>query len=322
MKILITGCCGFIGYHLTIKLLKQENFQVYGIDNINNYYDINLKKNRLKNLKLFNKFKFFKIDITNEKKILNNFKKYKYDSVINLAAQAGVRYSISNPKAYFDSNIKGFFSIIEACNYIKTKHLLFASTSSVYGNSKNFPLKETDHTSKPLTFYAASKKTNEVMAYSYSNIYKLPITALRFFTVYGPYGRPDMALFKFTKAITEKDYLELYNNGNHYRDFTYIDDVTQSIYKLINKPSKKDIPFEVYNIASSKTIYLKKYLKTIEKFLQKKAKLKKLTLQQGDIKKTHASISKLESKIGKIKITKLEDGIGKFLSWYKNYYKK
>ena len=182
---------------------------------------------------------FSKIDIANEKKILNNFKENKYDIVINLAAQAGVGYSISNPKAYFDSNIKGFFSILEASKLIKTKHLIFASTSSVYGDSNKFPLKETQDTSKPLTLYAASKKTNEVLAYSYSNIYNLPITALRFFTVYGPYGRPDMALFKFTKAITENNYLELYNSGNHYRDFTYIDDIVKSIYKLIKKTFKK-----------------------------------------------------------------------------------
>ena len=321
MKILVTGCAGFIGYHLTKKILLNKKYKVFGIDNINNYYDIRLKKERLKILKENKSFKFFKIDLSNNNLLKSNFKKYRYNIVINLAAQAGVRFSIKNSKSYFDSNILGFYNLIELSKTIKVKHFIFASTSSVYGNSKKFPLLESFETDKPLSFYAASKKCNEVMAYSYSNIFKLPCTGLRFFTVYGPYGRPDMSLFKFTKSILKNDQLELYNNGHHIRDFTYIDDVINYIDSLILNVPKKEIPYDVYNIGSDKPNKLKLFLNLIEKSLKLKAKIKYTKMQKGDVYKTHANISKI-IKLTKIKPnTNLKTGIDNFINWYKIFYR-
>ena len=241
MTILVTGAAGFIGYHLIGKALN-KNKEVIGIDNINSYYDINLKKDRINNLKKNKKFSFYKVDLSNYKKLNNIVKKNKIKIIIHLAAQAGVRYSIKNTRTYFKSNLEGFFNILEVSRHNKIKHLIYASTSSVYGDSKKFPLNENDRTDQPLSFYAATKKSNEVMAHSYSYIYKLPCTGVRFFTVYGPFGRPDMALFKFTKNIINNHPIELFNNGYHLRDFTYVDDVVDGIYSLINKQSKKNYP--------------------------------------------------------------------------------
>tara|TARA_Y100000590_G_scaffold445628_1_gene578043 strand:- start:2017 stop:2988 length:972 start_codon:yes stop_codon:yes gene_type:complete len=322
MKILITGCAGFIGFHLSLYLLENTKNKIFGIDNLNNYYDVNLKKERLKILKNNLNFKFSKIDLKNKKSIFKDFKKNKYDIVVNLAAQAGVRFSIKNPQTYFDSNLVGFFNLIEASNFIKIKHFVFASTSSVYGDSKKFPLKETLSTDKPLSFYAATKKCNEVIAYSYSNIFKLKCTGLRFFTVYGPYGRPDMALFKFTKSILENKKLELYNSGNHYRDFTYIDDVVRYIFHIMFIYPKKPVPYKIYNIASGKPKKLKVFLQNIEKNLAQKSKIIKRKFQIGDVYKTHADISSIVSKTNKMYKTKLIDGIEKFINWYKVFYKK
>ncbi len=318
--ILITGCAGFIGFHLAEKLLKKNQI-IHGYDNLNNYYDIKLKEDRLKILKKYSNFKFKQIDISNYKRIYQDFKKNNYRFVINLAAQAGVRYSVENPRAYFDNNLLGFFNILEVSRTFKIKHLLYASTSSVYGENNKFPLKENYETSNPLTFYAATKKSNEVMAYSYSNIYKLPSTGLRFFTVYGPYGRPDMALFKFVESILNKKNLNLFNRGNHERDFTYVDDVVNAIDKLIKLPPKKNIPHDIFNIASSKPIKLKKYLNIIENNLNYKAKIKLKEMQIGDIKKTHGSIDKIFKKINFKPNTKIQNGISKFINWYKNEYK-
>ncbi len=319
MRILITGCAGFIGYHLCLKLLTDKKNKVFGIDSINDYYDINLKKKRLFNLKKKSrKFVFYKKNICDLSFLQNNFLINKYDCVINLAAQAGVQYSIYNPKSYLESNICGFFNILEVSRKNKIKHLIYASTSSVYGLNNNFPLKEETNTDHPLSFYAATKKSNEVMAHSYSNIYKLPCTGIRLFTVYGPYGRPDMSLFKFTKAILDSKTVNLFNFGNHVRDFTYIDDVINAIVKLIPKPSRKKIPYAIYNIASSKPRNLKFFLKIIEKFLDKKAKIKYKTLQIGDVKKTFASIKLLQKKIGFIPNIDIEQGIEKFIEWYRN----
>ena len=323
MKILITGCAGFIGYHLCNKLLATNKYEVYGIDNLNNYYDIELKKSRIKELKKkFKGFKFKKIDISNRNDISRLFNKEKFTHIINLAAQAGVRFSIENPMPYVESNLIGFFNILDLSRTSKIDHLIFASTSSVYGDSKKFPLKETDNTDRPLSFYAATKKSNEVMAYSYSNIYGLPCTGLRFFTVYGPYGRPDMALYKFTKSIINKNRIELFNKGNHIRDFTYVDDVTESIVKLINKPSKEKIPFEIYNVGNSKPEKLKLFLSIIEKTLGINAKVKLVKLQQGDVHKTHADTKKILKKINYKPRTKINEGISKFINWYTDYYKK
>lgn len=323
MRILVTGCAGFIGFHLCLSLLKNRKYQVCGIDNLNRYYDIGLKKNRLKILKKNKKkFIFHKLDITDYNKLKNFFLKYKFDCVINLAAQAGVRYSIKNPSNYFNNNVIGFYNILEISRIFKIKHLIFASTSSVYGASNKFPLKEEGDTDKPISFYAATKKTNEVLAYSYSSIYKLPCTGLRFFTVYGPYGRPDMSLFLFTKAIFESKVVKLFNKGDHVRDFTYIDDVVNSITKIVSKPSAGKIPFSVYNIATSSPKKLKVFLKSIENMIGKKAKIKYLNMQQGDIYKTHGDNKKIAKKINFKPKIKLADGIKKFIQWYKEYYGK
>ena len=321
MNILITGVAGFIGFHSVKKLLSIENnFKVIGIDNLNNYYDTKLKKDRLKILQKYTKFKFFKIDICDHKKIEKVFKNQKIKIVINLAASAGVRYSLTNPEPYFKNNFNGFFNVLNLCVKYKINHLIFASSSSVYGNSNKFPLKEDSETSKPLSFYAASKKCNEVMAYSYSNIYKLSCTGLRFFTVYGEYGRPDMALFKFSNNILLNKEIELYNKGNHIRDFTYIDDVVNQIYRLINKPSKKIIPFQIFNIASSNPIELKKYVQLIESALNKKAKYKLLKMQPGDVKKTFASTTKVRGVTKLNNVSNLKKGIDSYIKWFKKYY--
>ncbi len=320
MNILVTGAAGFIGYHLTFRLLNNK-INVIGIDNVNQYYDTKLKKDRIKLLKNFKNFNFYKVDLINYKKIDNIIKNYKIKYIIHLAAQAGVRYSIKKPKSYFKSNLEGFFNILELSKNNKIKHLIFASTSSVYGNSKKFPLKEETNTDRPLSFYAATKKSNEIMAHSYSFIHKLPCTAVRFFTVYGPLGRPDMALFKFTKNIIENKPIQLFNNGNHVRDFTYIDDIVEGIYLLIKKQSKKNIPYEIYNIGNGNPKKLIDYLNQIELNLKNKSKIKKLPLQIGDVVKTHADITKLKRQTNyKAKIN-IKKGIANFIEWYKEYYK-
>ncbi len=321
MRILVTGCAGFIGYHLSNYLLK-NNHEVIGIDNINNYYDVNLKKTRIKLLKNYKKFKFNKFDLINYKKLNMTIKQFDIKYVVHLAAQAGVRYSIKNPKTYFKNNLEVFFNVLEASKDNKIKHLIFASTSSVYGENNNFPLKENDNTDKPLSFYAATKKSNEILAHSYSFLYKLPSTALRFFTVYGPYGRPDMALFKFTKNILENKKIELYNNGNHSRDFTYISDVVSGIISIIKKPKKANAPFNIFNIGRGNSQKLKYYLNSIEKKLNKNAKIKKLPLQLGDIKKTHSDISSLKKYSNYLPTTDIDEGVSEFIDWYLHYYKK
>ena len=319
MKILITGCAGFIGFHLT-KFLTSKKISIIGIDNLNNYYDVNLKKNRLKLLKENKKFTFYKTDILNKQKLNNIIRKNKIKIIVHLAAQAGVRYSIENPKTYHKNNLEGFFNILEISKENKIKHLIFASTSSVYGESSNFPLNENENTSKPLSFYAATKKSNEVMAHSYSYIYKLPCTAVRFFTVYGPYGRPDMALFKFTKNILENRKIELYNNGKHLRDFTYIDDITKGIFSIINKPNKDKVPYNIFNIGNGKSRKLIDYLFFIEKKLGKKAIVKKLPLQKGDIIKTHSDIKLLKKFSNYKPKIDIEEGVSKFIDWFIDYY--
>ena len=320
MNILVTGSAGFIGFHTTVKLLKNK-INVVGIDNVNKYYDTRLKKNRIKSLKNFKNFNFYKVDLTQYKKLDNIIKKYKIKYIIHLAAQAGVRYSIDNPKSYFKSNLEGFFNILELSKNNKIQHLIYASTSSVYGNSKNFPLKEENNTNLPLSFYAATKKSNEVMAHSYSYIYKLPCTGVRFFTVYGSLGRPDMALFKFTKNILENKPIELFNKGDHIRDFTYVDDIVDGIYSLIKKQPKSKIPYDIFNIGNGNPKKLLEYVKEIELNLGKKAKIKKLPLQIGDVVKTHADIKKLQIKTKYKAKTNIKKGISNFIEWYKDYYK-
>ena len=321
MKILITGSAGFIGYHLAKYLLKDKKHKIFGLDSLNSYYSLSLKKNRLKELLKFKNFKFFKINLKNKTKTTPLFEKNKFDIVIHLAAQAGVRYSVQNPQSYLDNNIISFFNILDLARKFKIKHFIFASTSSVYGDQPKFPTHENCNTDKPLSFYAATKKSNEVLAHSYSNIFKLPCTGLRFFTVYGPYGRPDMALFKFTKNILKNRKIELFNSGNHDRDFTYIDDICEFIVRILNKPLNDKIPFNVINLGNGKSRKLKDYISNLEKSLGKKSIKINLKLQKGDILKTHADIKKIAKKTKYKPKTKIEDGITKFVDWYKSYYK-
>jgi len=333
MKILITGSSCLIVFHLSVLLLK-KGIKVKGIDCMNNYYDVKLKKARLNILKKYKNFSFSKINLENEKKINLVFKKFKPKIVIHLAAQAGVRYSIDKPRVYLKSNIDGFLNVIEASYKVNVKHLIMASSSSVYGANRSIPFKEIDKTETQLSIYAATKKANESMAHSYSNIWKIPITMLRFFTVYGPWGRPDMALFKFTKGIINNTPIDIYNNGNMYRDFTYIDDIVKGIYLLINKiPNKKQIgkykndslsnvaPFRVLNIGNSNKVLLLNFLKEIENRLNKKSKRKYLPLQKGDVKETLSNINLLKSLTKYNPKTNYKKGIGEFITWYKDYYK-
>ena len=321
MTILVTGCAGFIGYHTCVKLLKKNKI-VYGIDNLNKYYDVTLKKNRIKELKkIYKNFYFNKGDIENINFLKKIFKEKKIRKIIHLAAQAGVRYSILKPRTYMQSNILGFFNILKCSRIYKVNHCVFASTSSVYGNTKKFPTSENENTDHPLSFYAATKKSNEVMAYSYSNIYRLRTTGLRFFTIYGPYGRPDMSLFKFVKNIFQNKSIELYNRGEHYRDFTYVDDVVKYVLGLIKTKIKnnKVVPFEIYNIGNGKPVYLKSFVNIIKKKLDLKVKIKNMPFQKGDVIKTHSDTKKID-KIINFKKTAIERGIENFIKWYKEYY--
>ncbi len=321
MKILITGAAGFIGYHLTNKLIKTKH-KIFGIDNFNNYYSVKLKKDRVKDLiNQKGKFIFYKNDICNKEFVNKIFKKNKFDIVINLAAQAGVRYSIKNPESYIKRNIIGYFNILEACRFNKVKHLIYASTSSVYGDSTKFPLSEKLNTNKPLQLYAATKLSNELMAHSYSSLFNLRTTGLRFFTVYGPWGRPDMALFLMTKNIILGKKIKLFNYGNHIRDFTYVDDVIDAILKITLSKKKFRSKSEVYNIGNGKPVHLRKYIKEIELCLGKKAKIENLPLQMGDIVKTHASIKKIQKNFKFKPKFNVKSGVRNFIHWYKSYFK-
>ncbi len=319
--IIITGSAGFIGYSLCKFLLKNYDYKIVGIDNMNNYYDTKIKFDRTKDLNKHKRFSFFKIDISEYKKLNNIFLKFKPIYVINLAAQAGVRFSIKNPDNYFKSNIVGFYNIITLSKKFNIKHLITASTSSVYGENKKFPIKENFDISKPIQFYAATKVSNEVISHSFSYVYKLPITCLRFFTVYGPWGRPDMALFKFTKSILKKKPIEVFNYGNHLRDFTYIEDIVVSISKLLKvAPKKNSIPYRALNIGYGNPVKLMKFIRLIEKNLGLKAKINYKSLQKGDIKSTHSDSNKLFRLIKYKPQTGTKLGIKKFIDWYKNYY--
>ena len=332
MKILITGSSGFIGFHLSKKLLDKGH-KVYGYDSMNNYYDVSLKKARYNILKKYKNFSFTKNKLENKNSLEKVFKKFKPNIVIHLAAQAGVRYSIQKPRVYLDSNITGTYNIIEVSKKLNVKHLIMASSSSVYGANKKIPFKETDKTETQLSIYAATKKSNESMAHSYSNIWKLPITMLRFFTVYGPWGRPDMALFKFTKGILANKKIDIYNNGKMYRDFTYVDDIVEGIRLLISKiPNHKHLgrykndslspvaPFRVLNIGNTKKVFLLDFIKEIEKSLGKKAIRNYMPLQKGDVKQTLSNINLLKKITGYNPKTNYKTGIRKFLNWYLNYY--
>lgn len=320
-KILITGCAGFIGYHLAKSLLNKEN-SVIGIDNLNNYYDVQLKENRLEQLKVFNNFRFVKADIADEKAVNLLFAENKFDIVVNLAAQAGVRYSIDNPRSYISSNIIGFFNILEACRYNPVKHLVFASSSSVYGNQNKIPFTVIDNVDHPISLYAATKKSDELMAFTYAHLYKIPLTGLRFFTVYGPWGRPDMAYFSFTNKIYTGESIKIFNNGDMLRDFTYIDDIVHGIELVIDKAPKGEDPYKIYNIGNNKPERLMYFIETLENAIGKKAKKEFLPMQPGDVYQTYADISELEKDFGFKPKTSIEDGLKKFADWYKEYYGK
>ena len=326
-RILVTGSAGFIGFHLCKELLKKKIF-VIGIDNLDNYYDVNLKKKRLQILKKYKNFKFLSIDIINKKKLSNAFIKYKFRYIFHLAAQAGVRYSIENPKKYIDTNIYGFQNILDLSKRFKIKHLLYASSSSVYGINREKKLDESKPSEHPISVYAATKKSNEMFAHVYSNLFNLPTTGLRFFTVYGPYGRPDMSLFKFANSIENNKPIFLFNKGNMGRSFTYIDDVVKILLKLTKKiPKKKKLkklktnispaPFRIINIGNPKKYSLKKYLKLIEKKMNKKTKIKLEKMQLGDVKETTSSTKELFNLINNYKFMDLEKGIINFVNWFR-----
>ena len=318
--ILITGCAGFIGYHLTKKL--KNNFLIIGVDNLNNYYDISLKNSRLKKLLKFDNFIFYKFDIKDKKKIKNVFSRYKINCIVHLAAQAGVRYSIENPQEYIDNNITGFLNILEFSKTYNIKNLIYASSSSVYGSNNEIPFIEKQKTDLPISFYGVTKKTNELMAYTYSKLYNIITIGLRFFTVYGPYGRPDMSYFSFTKSILNDEPISLYNFGKHMRSFTYIDDIITSIDLIINKVFENEISDKnlILNIGGSQSIQLKDYITCFEKELNKKAIINFVSLQPGDVIKTEADTHLLESLINFKPQISIEEGIPKFINWYKKYY--
>ena len=334
-KVVVTGSAGFIGYSTSIKLLEQ-GYNVIGIDNHNNYYDPNLKEARLKRLLKFSNYIHYRVDLVDKKNLEDIFKSNTPQKVVNLAAQAGVRYSIKNPIEYIKSNILGFANILENCREYRIDHLVYASTSSVYGANTKMPFSEHDSANHPLSVYSASKKSNELMAHTYSYLHKLPTTGLRFFTVYGPWGRPDMALFKFTKAIIEEKPIDIFNFGKHTRDFTYIDDIVEGIIKTINSPAninsywnsnKPDpatskAPWTVYNIGNNNPVKLMDYVNALEKALKKKAKINFLPLQPGDVPDTYANVDELKKKFNYKPSTSVVDGVSNFVKWYKEFYQK
>lgn len=332
-KILVTGAAGFIGFHLSKRLLK-EGFEVVGLDIVNDYYDVQLKFDRLTILAEFSKFTFQKMDLVDKDDVLDLFKESEFDYVVNLAAQAGVRYSIENPHAYIDSNITGFLNILEGCRHYPVKHLVYASSSSVYGANTQMPFSVKHNVDHPVSLYAATKKANELMAHAYSNLYNVPTTGLRFFTVYGPWGRPDMALFLFTKAILEGKPIDVYNNGNMKRDFTYIDDIVEGITRLIPAPPVPDkqwngdspnpsssfAPYKVFNIGNDNPVRLMDFIEAVENALGMKAQKNMLPLQDGDVPASWANVDELMDTINFRPKTSIEHGVNNFIDWYKSYY--
>ncbi|WP_020565425.1 NAD-dependent epimerase [Methylosarcina fibrata] len=334
MKILVTGAAGFIGCQLGLKLLERGD-EVVGIDNLNDYYDVNLKLARLNRLRQHERFKFIRMDIADRSSIEQFFVQEQFQRVIHLAAQAGVRYSLINPHAYMESNIVGFINILEGCRHNKVEHLVYASSSSVYGANTKMPFSVHDNVDHPVSLYAASKKANELMAHSYSHLYKLPTTGLRFFTVYGPWGRPDMSLFQFTRNILAGKPIDVFNYGNHRRDFTYIDDIVEGIIRVVGKPAEGNsnwsgdypdpgtsrAPYRVYNIGCHRPVHLLTFIETLEQCLGKKAIKNMLPLQDGDVPDTYADVGDLVEDLDYAPATLLEEGIRNFVLWYKDYYR-
>jgi UDP-glucuronate 4-epimerase len=333
MKILVTGVAGFIGMHSAKKLLD-DGHEIIGIDNLNDYYDVSLKEDRLKTLEGYQNFRFVKLDIKDQKDMLSLFKKELPQRVLHLAAQAGVRYSIQNPYIYIDSNIQGFINILEGCRAIKTEHLVYASSSSVYGGNAKAPFSEHDNVDHPISLYAATKKANELMAHTYSHLYQIPTTGLRFFTVYGPWGRPDMALFLFTKAILKDQPIDIFNHGKMIRDFTYVDDIVESLIRIIDKvatpntsfdaknpdPATSHAPYRIFNIGNNQPTPLMDYIEAIESALDKKAIKNLIDMQPGDVPLTSADTSELNQWVNFKPNTSIKEGVKRFVDWYKNYY--
>jgi UDP-glucuronate 4-epimerase len=331
MNILVTGAAGFIGFHLSKRLLA-ENYHVIGVDNLNDYYDVRLKNERLKQLENNDKFTFYKVDLADSEGLNEIFERHPISIVINLAAQAGVRYSLTHPHSYVHSNLVGFVNILEACRHYQVEHLLYASSSSVYGANTKTPFSTQDSVDHPVSIYAATKKANELMAHTYSHLFNIPTTGLRFFTVYGPLGRPDMAYYTFTKDIIEGNPIKVYNNGNMRRDFTYIDDIVEGIVKLLDLPPEPDpnrdldpstshAPYKIYNIGNNSPVRLMDFIQTLENLIGKKAKMEFLPMQPGDVKETYADITDLQKAAGFSPATPLEIGLSQFVDWYKKYHK-
>lgn len=327
-KYLVTGAAGFIGFFLS-KSLLEKGAEVIGLDNVNDYYDVSLKEARLNILNSFDKFTFIKADLADKASVNEVFEKFRPDIAINLAAQAGVRYSIENPDAYIGSNIIGFYNVLEACRHYPVEHLVYASSSSVYGANKKIPFSTDDKVDNPVSLYAATKKSNELMAHCYSKLYGIPATGLRFFTVYGPMGRPDMAYFSFTKKILNGEAINIFNNGNMERDFTYIDDIVMGIENILCNPPKENedrVKYKIYNIGNNKPEKLMDYIECLEKALSKeygrevKAEKKFLPMQPGDVPRTYADVSELERDFGFKPDTPIEEGLQKFADWYKEFY--
>ncbi len=332
-NIIVTGSAGFIGSYVVLRLLE-KGIKVYGLDNHNHYYDPQLKEARLKRFIDHKNYTHYRTDLSDMTMLNNIFDAAKPWGVVNLAAQAGVRYSIENPKAYIDSNIIGFGNILECCKIHNVKHLVYASSSSVYGSNEKMPFSVHDNVDHPISMYAATKKANELMAHSYSSLFNIPTTGLRFFTVYGPWGRPDMALFKFTNAILEGNQIDVYNHGNHLRDFTYIDDIVEGLIRVLEKPAKPNpawdgvnpdpgsskSPWKVYNIGNNSPVKLSDFIETIEKTLEIKAKQNFLPLQEGDVPNTYADVEDLVKEFDYKPSTPINDGIEKFIIWYRKYY--
>lgn len=331
--ILVTGAAGFIGYHVARRLLERGE-AVLGLDNLSAYYDVRLKKARLAQLKPFETFQFLKLDLVDRKKIAALFAKHKFRRVIHLAAQAGVRYSLVNPHAYTDSNIVGFLNILEGCRRAKTEHLVYASSSSVYGGNTRMPFSVHDNVDHPVSLYAATKKANELMAHTYAHLYGIPCTGLRFFTVYGPWGRPDMALFLFTKAILAGKPIDVYNHGRMRRDFTYIDDIVEGVVRTLDQPAAPDpawsgeapnpatssAPYRLYNIGNHQPVELLRFIEILEKALGKTARKNFLPMQAGDVPATYADVQDLIGDVGFKPDTPLEEGVRCFVEWYRSYY--
>lgn len=335
MSILITGVAGFIGYHLAHRLLS-DGETVYGIDNLNTYYDVTLKKDRLAQLEPFAQFRFEAIDLANREALSALFQRQSFDIVINLAAQAGVRYSLDNPFAYIDSNILGFTNLLENCRHHPVKHLVFASSSSVYGANTKVPFAVTDNVDRPISLYAATKKANELLAYTYSHLYQIPITGLRFFTVYGPWGRPDMAYFKFVKSILAQKPIDVYNFGSMERDFTYIDDITEALARILTSPPQSEVrltpaveslqalsspPYRLYNIGNHTPVQLLRFIELLEQLLGQTATKNMLPMQPGEVLSTYADVEDLARDFDFRPNTAIEVGLQKFVQWYRDYYR-